>query len=137
MMDGVKRENAIVYDQVGEITVVKLPRFLRSQEACDAVDVQLQRLLDDQRCDFILDFADTDFMSTRFIAHLIRLARRAKTVAEQTGKRTATPACPRGQFFKMFDDRASAVEEMSQFDGHGWCVFCSVAPDIREAFLVI
>jgi hypothetical protein len=37
---------------------------------------------------------------------------------------------------KMFDDRASAVAEMSRFDGHAQIVFCSVSPVVHEVFML-
>jgi hypothetical protein len=70
-------------------------------------------------------------------AYLLRLMKRARTVAEQLGKRATAPPRPLGRVFKMFDDRANAVAEMSKFNGHGWIVFCPVSPVVCDVFMIV
>ena len=54
------------YEQVGEIIVVKLHDNIGTAGQCQSVEKQLRRLIDEQHCDFILDFSHAGNISKKF-----------------------------------------------------------------------
>ena len=124
-------------EQVGEIIVVKLPNEILTAEQRHSVQEQFQRLIDDHRCDFILDFANVSRISAWFIGAIIGLEKQAHAEAKSLGKYCCPFVRPIGEGFNVFDDRDTALKEMARHDEHGWVVLCSVPPHIRELFKVL
>ena len=118
-------------EQVGEILVVMLPDNIATIHQCQSVEKQLNRLIDEHHCDFVLDFSQVRNISRRFRAVMVRLMKRARREAAKLGKPYRPVALSRGEVFRVFVDRQRAVEAMSQHDGHGWVVLCSVPVGIR------
>ena len=121
------------FEQVGEMLIVKLGDHIVTVEHCQAVQRQLDRFVDEHYCDFILDFSGVGRLSRSFRGVLMHLAAAARGEAERRGKPFRPVAVPPGEIFRMFDDRARAIEEMGRHDGHGWVVLCGVPPGIRAA----
>jgi hypothetical protein len=119
------------YEQVGDIIIVKLRNNVATIRQCLAVQRQLKRLVDERRCNFVLDFRHADRTSKSFRAVMARLAKAARKEAAKLGKPYRPIAVPRGAAFKVFNDQETAVKEMSKHDGHGWVVLCSVPVGIR------
>ena len=119
------------YEQVGEIIVVNLHNNVSTVGQCLSVQKQLQCLIDEHHCNFVLDFLYAEKTSKSFRGVLVNLMKVARKEAEELGKPYRPVALPRGAVFKVFNDREHAVEEMSKYDGHGWVVLCSVPVGIR------
>jgi hypothetical protein len=119
------------YEQVGEITVVKLRNNIATVRQCQAVQRQLKSLIDEHHCDFVLDFSYAEKTSIRFRGVIVHLVKAARREAEKTGKSYRPVALPYGAVFRVFEDSEQAVEEMSKHDGHGWVVLCSVPVGTR------
>jgi hypothetical protein len=119
------------YEQVGEMVVVKLSDNIVSARQCRSVEKQLNRLVDDRHCDFILDFSGIGKLSSRFRRVMTRLSRAARRESARLGRPHRAVELAPGELFRVFDDRQSAVEEMARHDGHGWVVLCSVPAGIR------
>ena len=119
------------YEQVGEIIVVTLRDNIATLLQCQAVQKQLKGLIDEQHCDFVLDFLYTEKISKSFRGVMVQLMKAARREAENLGKPYRPVTLPHGPTFRVFDDRQRAVEEMSKHDGHGWVVLCCVPVGIR------
>jgi hypothetical protein len=119
------------YECAGDILVVTLRDNIDTVLQCQAVQKQLNELIDEHHCDFVLDFSYAEKISTSFrevMKHLVKAARRE---AEKLGKPYRPVALSDGKVFRVFDTRERAVEAMSKHDGHGWVVLCSVPVGIR------
>lgn len=125
------KQSPLAYEQFGAITVVKLSDNIVTAVQCHTVDKQLKRLLDKHQCDFILDFSSVGKVSVHFREVMIRLTKAARREAEKLGKAYRPFALPPGDIFRVFADRATALEEMGNHDGHGWVVLCSVPVGVR------
>jgi hypothetical protein len=125
------KEAPLEYQQVGEMIVVKLSDNIVSVRQCRSVQKQLQRLVDERHCDFILDFSCIGKISSRFHGVMTGLSRAARREAGRQARPYRPVALPPGELFRIFDDRQSAVEEMAGHDGHGWVVLCCVPAGIR------
>ncbi len=119
------------FEQVGEIIVVKLRDNIATVRHCQSVQRQLKHLIDEQHCDFVLDFSRAGNVSRSFRGVMVHLLKAARREAEKLGKPYLPVALPRGDVFQVFDDRQRAVDEMSKHGGHGWVVLCSVPVGIR------
>lgn len=119
------------YEQVGEVIVVKLCINIASVLECQSVQRQLQHLIDERYCDFVLDFLHAGKISRRFRGVMIQVQKAARSEAMKLGKPYRPVALPRGELFRVFSDRKQALEEMSRHEGHGWVVLCSVPVGIR------
>ena len=119
------------YEQVGEITVVKLRDNIATVLDCQAVQKELNRLIEEGHCDFVLDFAHAGKISRHFRRVMVHVMKAARKEAVKLGKPYRPVALPHGQMFRVFDNRRRAVAEMSKHDGHGWVVLCSVPFGIR------
>jgi hypothetical protein len=131
------KQTPLVCQQVGEMVVVKLSDNIVTARQCQTVQKQLNRLVDEHHCDFVLDFACVGKVSIRFRGVMVQLARGARREAGKLGKPYRPVALPPGDVFRVFADRESAVAEMGKHEGHGWVVLCSVPAGIRavpEAF---
>ena len=119
------------YEQVGEMVVVTLRDNIAGVLQCQAVQKQLKHLIDEHHCDFVLDLLSAAKISHSFREVMMNLRKAAQKEAKKLGK-PYRPVVPRnGPAFKVFDDRKSAVEEMSRHEGHGWVVLCSVPVGVR------
>jgi len=119
------------YEQVGEIIVVTLRDNIATVGLCLSVQKQLKRLLEEQHCDFVLDFSSAARISKSFRGVMVHFMKAARKEAARLGKPYRSVALPRGAVFRVFDDRDLAVEEMARHDGHGWVVLCAVPPGTR------
>jgi hypothetical protein len=122
---------ALECEQVGEIIVVTLRDNIATVFQCQAVQKELNRLVDEHRCDFVLDFSATGSVAMSFRRVMLGLKKAARRAAEKLGKTYRPLALPHGEEFRVFDDRRQALEEMSKHVGHGWVVLCSVPVGIR------
>ena len=93
------------FEQVGEIVVVKLCTNLASVLECESVQRQLQHLIDERHCDFILDFLQAGKISRRFRGVMIHVMKAARREAVKLGKPYRPVALPRGELFRVFSDR--------------------------------
>jgi hypothetical protein len=118
-------------EQVGEMLVVKLGDNIASVWHCQMVSRQLSRLIDEQHCNFILDFSGIGRLSTNFRDVIVRLTAAARREAEKQGRPYRPVAPSPGMAFPVFDDRQTALAEMGRHDGYGWVVLCSVPVGIR------
>jgi hypothetical protein len=118
-------------EQVGEIIVVNLRDNIATPGQCQAVQRQLKHLISEHYCDFVLDFRRAGNISTGFRGVMLQFMKAARSEAERLGKPVQPVALPRGEVFRVFDDRERAIEEMSRHDGHGWVVLCCVPVGIR------
>jgi hypothetical protein len=118
-------------ERAGEILVVTLRDNIATTRQCQAVQEQLQCLIDEHHCDFVLDFLYAGNIATSFRAVMVYLTKAARREADNLGKPYRPVALPRGESFPSFEDRQRAVEEMSRHGGHGWVVLCSVPVGIR------
>jgi hypothetical protein len=119
------------YEQIGEIVVVKLHDNIATVAQCYSVQKQLKHLIDQQHCDFVLDFASAQRVSMRLRGVILHFNKAARKEAGKLGKPYRPLELPSGAVFKVFQDRRRAVEEMSKHEGHGWVVLCSVPVGIR------
>jgi hypothetical protein len=119
------------YEQVGEIIVVKLHNNIATVLQCLSVQKQLNCLIDEHHCNFVLDFLYAEKTSKSFRGVLIHLMKAARREAEELGKPYRPVALPHGAVFRVFNDKERAVEEMSKHEGYGWVVLCSVPVGIR------
>jgi hypothetical protein len=119
------------YEQVGEIIVVTLRDNIATVGLCLSLQKQLKRLLDEQHCDFVLDFSCAARISKSFRGVMVHLMKAARKEAWTLGKPYRSLALPRGAVFRVFENRDLAVEEMARHDGHGWVVLCAVPPGTR------
>ncbi len=119
------------YEQVGEIIVVKLHDNITTLRQCQSVQKQLKRLIDEHHCDFVLDFLYAEKLSRSFRGVMVYVMQAARREAGKLGKPHRPVTSPHGAMFRVFADRERAVEEMSQHDGHGWVVLCSVPVGVR------
>lgn len=122
------------YEQVGEIVVVNLRDNIATVRDCQLVEKQLNGLVHEHHCDFVLDFLNAERISTNFREVMVALMKAASREAETLGKADRPVALPRGETFRVFDDRERAVQEMSRHAGHGWVVVCSVPVGTRAVF---
>jgi hypothetical protein len=118
-------------EHVGEIIVVKLRDNIASIQQCQSVQKQLTCLIDEHHCDFVLDFSCAGRISRSFRGAMVHLMKAAHKEAGELSKPYCPLALAHEAVFKVFDDRAHAVEEMSKHEGHGWVVLCSVPLGIR------
>jgi hypothetical protein len=125
------RPDPLEYEQIGEIIVVTLRDNIATLLQCQAVQKQLNRLIDEHHCNFVLDFSYPEKISKTFREVMVEFVKAARTEAEKLGKPYRPVTLPNGPVFRVFDDRERAVEEMSAYDGHGWVVLCSVPVGIR------
>ena len=125
------RQIPLECEEVGEIIVVKLHNNIATAGHCQSVEKQLQRLIDEHHCDFVIDFLNAGNVSRSFRGVMVRLMKAARKEAERLGKPYFPVTLPRGEVFRVFDDSRHAVEEMSKHVGHGWVVLCSVPVGIR------
>jgi len=119
------------HESRGDIIIVKLRGNIATVGQCRSVREQLQRLIDEHHCDFVIDFAYAERISRRFRGVMVRFSQAARKEAEELGKPFRPVALPRGEVFKVFDNRQRAVEEMSRHGGHGWVALCCVPFGIR------
>jgi len=119
------------YEQIGEITVVKLRDNTATVLDCQSVQKQLNRLIEERHCDFVLDFARAGKISRHFRGVMLHVMKAARREAVRLGRPYRPVALPHGEVFRVFADRERAVAEMSKHDGHGWVVLCSVPFGIR------
>ncbi len=119
------------YEQVGEITIVKLSDNIASARECRSVQQQLDRLIAEHRCDFIIDFSSIKKLNSGFRDVLVYVTRAAREEAEKQRRPFYAPEVPSGEIFRTFDNRDQAVAEMAQHRGHGWVVLCAVPTGIR------
>ncbi len=119
------------YDRAGEIIVVRLRDNVATAAQCLSVERQLKRLIEEQHCDFILDFLAAGNVSRSFRGVMLRSMKAARREAERLGKPYRPLDLPRGDLFAVFADRQRAVEAMSLHGGHGWIVLCCVPVGIR------
>ncbi len=122
---------SLEYEQVGEIIVVKLRNNIASVQQCLSVQKQLNCLVDEHHCNFVLDFLYTEKISISFRGVMVHLMKAARKEAGKLGKPYRPLVLSRRAVFRVFNDRERAVEEMSKHDGHGWVVLCSVPVGIR------
>jgi hypothetical protein len=118
-------------EHVGEIVVVKLRQNIATIGQCQSVERQLKSLIDEHYCDFVLDFRYAGNIATSFRGVMLHFMKAARREAEKLGKPHRPVAVPRGEVFRVFDDREHALEVMSEHDGHGWVVLCSVPVGVR------
>ncbi len=116
---------------VGEIIVVTLRDNIATVAQCQAVAKQLKHLIDDHHCDFVLDFLYAGRISMGFREVMLNLMKAVRKEAEKLGRSSQSYALPPGNALRVFDDRQSALEEMSGSGGHGWVVLCSVPVGVR------
>jgi len=122
------------YEPVGEIIVVTLRDNVATAGQCQSVQNQLKHLIDEHRCDFVLDFFHAGRISKSFRGVMLHVMKAARREAERLGKLDQPVGLPGREEFSVFDDRQSAVEEMSRNGGHGWVVLCSVPVGTRAVF---
>jgi hypothetical protein len=116
---------------VGEIIVVTLHENIATAAQCQTVGKQLRFLVDDHHCNFVLDFLYAGRISMGFRDVMLNLMKAVRKKAEKLGKAGQLHAVPQASSFRVFDDRQSAIEEMSRCGGHGWVVLCSVPVGVR------
>jgi hypothetical protein len=114
------------YEEVGEIIVVALRNNIATVLDCQLVQRQLQQLIDEGHCDFVLDFLHAGKISRHFRGVMVHVTKAARREAAKLGKPYRPVALPQGELFRVFEDRNRAVEAMSRHDGHGWVVLCCV-----------
>jgi hypothetical protein len=119
------------YEEVGEIIVVTLRDNIVTLQQCLSVQTQLNRLIGERHCDFVLDFFHAGKISKHFRGVMVHLMKAVRREAGKLGKPYRPVALSYGAVFRVFDDRQLAVEEMSKHDGHGWVVLCSVPVGVR------
>jgi hypothetical protein len=119
------------YEQVGEVIVVTLRDNVATLLQCQMVQKQLQGLIDEHHCDFVLDFLYAEKISKSFRGVMVNFTKTVRREAERLGKPYRPVTTPHGPVFRVFANRQRAVAEMSQHDGHGWVVLCSVPVGIR------
>ena len=119
------------HEQVGEITIVTLHDNIATVLQCQFVQKQLAHLIDEHRCNFILDFARAWRISRYFREVMMHLTKAARQEAVKLGKSYRPVAVTHGAVFRVFADRERAINEMSRHDGHGWVVLCSVPAGVR------
>ncbi len=124
----------LVWEQVGDIIVVTLRDNIATTEQCLTVQRQLKCLIDEHHCNFVLDFSDAGNISRRFRWVMMYVTKAARAEAGKLGKPHRPVALPYGEAFKVFDNRQRAIEAMSEHDGHGWVVLCSVPVGIRAVY---
>ena len=73
-------------EQVGEIIVVNLRDNIASVLQCQSVQKQLKGLIDEQHCDFVLDFSRAGKISRSFRRAIVYAAKAARREAEKLGK---------------------------------------------------
>jgi hypothetical protein len=122
------------YELVGEMVVVTLRDNIATAAQCQSVERELNRLINEHRCDFILNFLFAGRISKQFRGVIVKLTKAARKEARSLGKPDRLLALPHGELFQLFDDVDRAVEEMSRHGGHGWVVLCSVPVGIRAVF---
>lgn len=125
------RQAPLEYEQVGDMTIVKLSDNIVTAGQCQLVHKQLKRLIDDHRCNFILDFSRVGKVSIRFRGVMVGLTRAARREARRLNKPYRPVAVPLGDVFRVFADIESAAKEMHTHEGDGWVVLCSVPAGIR------
>jgi hypothetical protein len=119
------------YEEIGDMVVVTLRDNVGTVFQCQAVQKKVKDLLDERHCDFVFDFRYAGRVSHSFRKVLFFVAKAARLKAVPLGRPYHLVALPHGAVFRVFDDRERAVEEMSNYDGHGWVVLCSVPVGIR------
>ena len=119
------------HEQVGQITIVKLGDNIASARECRSVQQQLDRLIAEHRCDFILDFSGIKKLPGGFREVLLHVTKAARAEARRQGHCGGSVDLPTGELFRIFDDRAAAIAEMSRHASHGWVVLCAVPVGIR------
>ncbi len=119
------------WEQVAELIVVNLRDNIANAAQCRTVEKQLKRLIDEHHCDFVLDFTYAGRISMNFRGVMLNLMKAARREAENLGKPDHPLELPRGDVFRVFDDRQHAIEEMSRHGGHGWVVLCCVPVGVR------
>jgi hypothetical protein len=125
------KPSPLQYEQVGETIIVKLRDNIGTAGQCQVVERQLKRLLDEDHCDFVLDFLNAGNIARSFRGVMLCFVKAARSQAVKVGKPYSPLALSPGEVFRVFDDRQQAVEEMSKHSGHGWVVLCSVPVGIR------
>jgi hypothetical protein len=119
------------YERIGQIVVVTLRDNVSTVLQCQLVQQQLTGLIAEHHCDFVLDFSCVGRVSKSFRGVMIHFIKAARKEAGRLGKPYRSIAEPHGKLFTVFGDRQCAIEEMSQHDGHGWVVLCSVPAGVR------
>ena len=119
------------YEQVGDIIVVTLRDNVGTLLQCQAVRRQLNSLVNEGHCDFVLDFLHAGRISNNFREVMLDLLQAARKTAVKLGKPCRPVPRPRGAVLEVFDDRKRAVEEMCKYDDRGRVVLCSVPMGIR------
>ena len=99
------KPSPLEYERVGEIIVVTLRDNIATVGQCQSVEKQLKRLIDEQHCNFVLDFLYVGRVSKNFREVMLRLLKAASSAAEKLGKPDWPVALPRGAVFRVFDDR--------------------------------
>ena len=83
-------------EQVGEILVVTLPDCIATIPECQSVQKQLNRLVDEQHCDFILDFHSVRNISRRFRGVMFHLMKAAAGRPQNSANPIARLLCRAG-----------------------------------------
>ena len=88
------------YDRAGEIIVVRLRDNVATAAQCLSVERQLKRLIEEQHCDFILDFLAAGNVSRSFRGVMLRSMKAARREAERLGKPYRPLDLPRGGYVR-------------------------------------
>jgi hypothetical protein len=119
------------FEHVGEITIVKLSDNIASARECWSVQQQIDRMIAEHNCDFVIDFSSIKKLNSGFREVLLHVIRAAREEAEKQGRHYYAPEVPPGEVFRTFADRDAAIAEMARHGGHGWVVLCAVPTGIR------
>jgi len=125
------RSVPLEYEQVGEIVIVTLRENIATAGQCQSVQQELKRRVDEHQCNFVLDFSYAGRISQNFRPVMVHLLKAARREAKKQGKPESLVALPRGDLFRVFDDRELALAEMARQGGDGWVVLCSVPVGTR------
>ncbi len=130
-MPKTERQIPLEYEELGEVIVVTLRDNIATIGQCLSVQKQLLCLIDEQHCNFILDFSFAGKTSISLRGVLVSLRKAARKKATNLGKTYRPLPLPPGAVFRVFENREQAINEMSKHDGYGWVVLCSVPVGIR------
>ena len=93
------------YEQRGEVLIVKLSDNIVTVGQCLSMQRQLNRLIEEHHYDFILDFVRVRNISRRFRGIMVRFMKAARKEAESLGRPFRPIDLPRGEVFRVFDNR--------------------------------
>jgi hypothetical protein len=118
-------------EQVGHAIIVHLRDNIANADECKSVERQLQRVIQEHCCNFVLDFSAAGRISIHFRSVLVNLKKTARREAESLGRPYHPMALPQGEMFPVFQDSQQALEEMTRYGGHGWVALCCVPVGVR------